>query len=111
MIVQTKFIPKNFAAFSCWPFIFVLPSHASNAGLIEHETVHYNEQSWVTPIWLLRYFLSKSFRLAAEVRAYKRQIAVGGISIPAATMLLLKYDLGITHQEACLLVSEPSKGA
>lgn len=100
MIVQTKFILNGFAAFSCWPFIFVLPNHAGNMGLIEHETVHYNEQAWMTPVWLLRYFLSKSFRLAAEVRAYKRQIAVGGISMDAASMMLLRYDLGITQQEA-----------
>lgn len=100
MIVKTKFIPKGFQAMSLWPFILVLPEHSSNTGLIEHELVHYREQAWVTPIWWFKYIFNKSFRLAAEVRAYKRQIAVGGITKESAVLMLLQYNLGISYSEA-----------
>ena len=80
--------------------IFVLPDQAKNIGLIEHELVHYREQAWIAPLWWLRYALSKSFRLAAEVRAYKRQIEVGGITRLTAAVMLLNYGLGITLEEA-----------
>ena len=85
---------------SLWPFILVLPEHSSNTGLIEHELVHYREQAWISPIWWVRYLCSKSFRQAAEVRAYKRQIEVGGISEIGAAAMLLNYNLGITFEEA-----------
>ena len=100
MIIKTKLIPKGFQAMSLWPFILVLPEQSSNTGLIEHELVHYCEQAWVTPIWWLRYLCSKRFRQAAEVRAYKRQIEVGGISEIGAAAMLLNYNLGITFEEA-----------
>jgi len=100
VIVKTKLIPKGFQAMSLWPFIFVLPEHSSNTGLIEHELVHYREQAWVAPIWWVRYLCSKSFRQAAEVRAYKRQIEVGGITKEWAAVMLLSYNLGITFSES-----------
>jgi len=100
MIIKTKLIPKGFQAISLWPFILVLPEHSSNTGLIEHELVHYREQAWVAPIWWCKYIFSKSFRLAAEVRAYKRQIAVGGITKESAVLMLLQYNLNISYSEA-----------
>ena len=100
MIIKTKLIRKPFQAITIWPVILVLPDHAENVGLIEHELVHYREQAWIAPLWWLRYALSKSFRLAAEVRAYKRQIEVGGITRLTAAVMLLNYGLGITLEEA-----------
>lgn len=100
MIVSTNFIPSGFGAFTVWPFIFVRPSQRGNAALLEHEMVHYREQAWLTPVWLLRYAFSKSFRLAAEVRAYKLQIALGGLTADQAAKLLTSYRLGISYQQA-----------
>lgn len=100
MIIKTKFIRPPFQAITVWPVIFVLPDQAKNIGLIEHEMVHYREQAWIAPLWWLRYVLSKSFRLAAEVRAYKRQIEVGGITRLTAAAMLLNYGLGITLEQA-----------
>jgi hypothetical protein len=62
--------------------------------------VHYKEQAWITPIWWLRYGLSKSFRVAAEVRAYKTQIDGGFISVPDAASWLVKYDNSLTDIKA-----------
>ncbi|NQW94046.1 MAG: hypothetical protein HQ446_08440 [Polaromonas sp.] len=100
MIIQTRLIPKGFAAMTLWPFILVRPEQRYNMPLIEHELVHYREQAWITPVWVLRYLLSRKFRLAAEVRAYRRQIELGGITHEQAAQMLTRYRLGITYQQA-----------
>ena len=100
MIVCTNLIPNGFAAFSFWPFIFVRPAHRSDTALIEHELVHYREQAWIVPVWVLLYLVSQKFRLAVEVRAYTRQIQLGGITREQAAHALLAYRLGITLDKA-----------
>jgi len=100
MIVSTNLIPKGFDAFSCWPFIFVRPESRNDEGLIRHELVHYDDQAWITPFWLLRYWLSKSFRWKQEVKAYRVQIDVGGISLEDAAWLLCTYKTGHTSEQA-----------
>jgi hypothetical protein len=90
MIVCTNFIRKGFSATSLWPFIFVRPEHRSDIALIEHELVHYKEQAWITPIWVLLHLVSRKFRLAAEVRAYTRQIELGGVTREQAAHALLR---------------------
>ena len=100
MIVITSFIPRGFDAVSVWPLILLRPGVHVDAGLMEHELVHYREQAWITPIWVARYLLSRRFRMAAETRAYKRQIEVGGITRECAAGMLLKYRIGITYSQA-----------
>lgn len=103
MLVKTKLIPKGFDAVTVWPFIFVRPERAHNKPLIEHELVHYEEQreAKVVP-WLLKYWLSEDFRIDAEVRAYKKQIEEGGITVLGAANMLLKYHTKLTSDEALL---------
>ena len=105
MIVSTRFIPKGFAACSRWPFILGRPEESGNTALIEHELVHYREQAWIMPAWVLLYLVSRRFRLAAEVRAYTRQIALGGVSREQAARALLCYRLGITLATALKTLS------
>ena len=100
MIICTNLIPKGFSACSLWPFIFVRPEHRSDIALIEHELVHYREQAWITPVWVFLYLVSRNFRLAAEVRAYTRQIELGGVTQEQAAHALLSYRLGITYGKA-----------
>ena len=97
MIIKTKLIPDPFQAITIWPFIL---TKVDDRGLIEHEMVHYREQAWVAPVWWLRYLLSKSFRQAAEVRAYTRQIEVGGITRLSAAAMMLNYKLDLTLTDA-----------
>lgn len=107
MLIATKLIPRGYDAITFWPFIFVLPDKQSNKPLIEHELVHYREQAWITPIWILRYALSRRFRLEAEVRAYKRQLALDGITQDQAAEMLCRYGLGITLAQAKQLLASP----
>lgn len=106
MIIETRFLPEFIFGLAIWPFIFVQPRFRHHHGLIQHELVHLNEQrrSFVIP-WLLSYLLSKRFRLKAEVRAYRRQIEVGGTSVQRAARNLLQYRIGITYEEALSLLS------
>jgi hypothetical protein len=100
MIVCTHLIPRGFSACSLWPFIFVRPEHAGDIALIEHELVHYREQAWITPAWIVLYLISRKFRLGAEVRAYTRQIQMGGVTREQAAYALLSYRLGISFGTA-----------
>jgi len=100
MIISTNLIARGFSACSLWPFIFVRPEHRSDTALIEHEMVHYSEQAWIMPVWVLLYLVSRRFRLAAEVRAYTRQIEVGGVTREQAAHALLSYRLGISYGKA-----------
>lgn len=99
-IVASTLVPRGFDAVTLWPVILVRPGALADAALIEHELVHYREQAWITPIWVLRYLLSRRFRMAAEARAYRRQIEIGGITVAGAANLLLTYKLGITYSQA-----------
>lgn len=100
MIIKTNLIPKDFNAITFWPFILIRPNCINNKGLINHEMVHYKEQGILVIIWWIRYLLSKKFRLAAEVRAYKIQMECNGITLYEAANMLTKYNLGIDINKA-----------
>lgn len=59
--------------------------------------------------WWLAYLLIPRFRLAAEVRGYRRQLALGGISLPlAAHYLATLYRLDISYSQALALLGRPN---
>ena len=101
MQIKTKLVPKGFDAITCFPFILMRPEVAGDAALIAHEMVHYREQkaSWVIP-WLLRYLLSHEFRYQAELRGYRVQVELGGITREGAAQMLCQYGLGVTYDDA-----------
>lgn len=104
MIITTNLIPAPYWAITIWPFIFVSPDRISDKGILVHESVHYNEQHLITPIWWLRYLLSTKFRVAAEVRAYTAQVASGEISTTDAATWLMTYDKSLTLEQAHRLI-------
>lgn len=101
-------IKSNFAKFfgadaiTLAPFIFISPSKANDEALVAHEMVHYKEQlRWLVIPWWIAYLVSRTFRKNAEIRAYKVQIALGGITVEqAARWMSTTYFLGISQQEA-----------
>lgn len=106
MIIETRLLPGFIYGIAFWPFIFVQPHFRNHHGLIQHELVHFHEQKrWLVLPWLAAYLLSKRFRLNAELRAYRRQIEVGGISVNRAANNLMQYRLGITYEEAVALLT------
>lgn len=71
--------------------------HINNLPLIAHEEVHLKEQArWLVVPWWIAYLLSPKFRLAAEVRAHRVQIDMGGCTPEqAARWLATNYRLRI----------------
>jgi hypothetical protein len=106
VIIATNHIPRNFDAITIWPFILIRPERRHDLSLITHEMVHYREQRncCVLP-WLLLYLLSASFRLAAEVRGYRAQIAAHGITQDEAARYLMQYSVDITRDQAIQLLA------
>lgn len=108
MIVATDLIPSGFDGVTVWPFIFVRPNRRADQPFIEHELVHYREMAWWSPLWWACYLLAPAFRQATEVRAYRRQIELGGIgSTTAAHYLAERYSLDLSFAAALLLLTEP----
>ena len=106
MIIKTR-LPAVFgaAALTVWPFVFVRPESAADAALIAHEQVHFKEQRrWLVLPWWAAYLLSRKFRCAAEVRAYRVQIALGLPLDAAAEYLSTMYRLGIDKASATQLL-------
>ncbi|MBW3496984.1 hypothetical protein [Janthinobacterium sp. NKUCC08_JDC] len=105
MIISTRYLPARFDAMTVWPLILVRPASRGDDALLLHEMVHYREQRncGVLP-WLLRYAMSARFRLGAEVRGYRAQMAAGGISLERAAALLMRYGVDITHAQAIALL-------
>jgi len=126
------------SAMAVWPLVLVAPERRHDAALIAHERVHLQEQGdWLagwalvvcaavgigylnhgaSPWWLLLvlvnpwwvvYLVWPSFRLRAEVRAYRVQIEQRGIT-PAGAALLIseRYRLRIGYAQALdLLMAE-----
>lgn len=89
------------------PFIFIVPECYCEYALLAHERVHFDEQIRVLTIpWWVCYLLSADFRFKAELRAYSKQIELGGVSIDkAAELIATKYRLNVTALEAAEALS------
>lgn len=112
MIFYTdRFIPEG-AAGCCRvfliPFVFIRPKYRDDLGLLAHELCH-EDQAWsygFPPIHALRYALSKSYRLACEVEAYREQ----ALYYPDdrrerfAGFISRDYGLNVTAEEALRLL-------
>lgn len=127
-------------AMAIWPLTLVVPERRHDAALLAHEEVHLHEQAaahlvwascvltigtalWVvlgvSPWWLLLalappwwalYLLWPAFRLAAEVRAYRVQIAARGISpAQAAQAIATRYRLDIAAPDALAMLTDSSR--
>jgi hypothetical protein len=98
MIIKSQ-LPALFKAWglTIWPFIIIVPEQIDNLPLIAHEEVHLKEQArWLVIPWWVAYLLSPKFRLAAEVRAHRVQIDMGGCTPEqAARWLATNYRLRI----------------
>jgi hypothetical protein len=103
MLIKSR-LPALFNAWglTIWPIIFIVPKQIKNLPLIAHEKVHLKEQArWLVIPWWIAYLLSRKFRLAAEVRAHRVQIDMGGCTPEqAARWLATNYWLGIDTPSA-----------
>lgn len=126
-IKLTDNLANGFGGTAQGPFIKILEKYKGDSGLIEHEKVHVRQWYFVLgfglllsamltlllslslwPLFGLAPFLHqllykfiRPYRARCEVQAYRRQIEVGGyISNDfSVTMLVAKYDLGLSEKE------------
>lgn len=74
MILYTSLLSRGF---TLWPFI-ILPERIkgkmAEIPYLEHEKAHYISQAWWSPIWIILYFVSKSFRWKEEKKAFSAQL-------------------------------------
>jgi hypothetical protein len=75
MIIFTdKFIPERFSGMTYGPIALIRPHCKDDIGLIEHEKVHIDQWCRTLGFHSFMYLFSKSYKLKAEVEAYKEQI-------------------------------------
>ena len=133
----TEKLPSGFGGTTQGPIIKILPKYKDDAGLLEHEKTHVRQWYAVLAIGLLfstlltllvspclwplyglapvlhqlLYKFVRPYRCWCEVRAYRKQIEIGGYTGNefAVTALVEKYDLGLSVEEAKALLSGLSK--
>ena len=75
LVVYTKRVPKGSAGCANGPVIRILPSHENDEGLLQHELTHVQQAYRLLFIFhALLYYFSNSYRLQAEVDAYRKQL-------------------------------------
>lgn len=112
VIYSDRLVPDRFAGYSYGPIVAIRPACRGDRGLLEHEFVH-ARQWWrgLGVIHAARYWLSRAYRLRAEVEAYREQLRwCASPDLAAkqfARFLVDKYDLGVTYDEALALLTAP----
>lgn len=134
VIMHPQKLASGFGGSTQGPFIKILSKYKDDLGLLQHEKAHV--QQWY--IWLaigllfctgltllvsvslwplyglapvlhqLLYKFVRPYRRWCEVRAYRKQISVGGYVSNdfAVTALVEKYDLGLSAEDAMALLSD-----
>ena len=106
MIFYTNFaVPKQHAACTRGPFIFIRPQHKDDKGLLAHEMEHV-AQWWRTfGLHSFLYLFSKRYKLKCEVEAYKVQLLYSPYAhYKFAEFISKNYDLNITEAQALELL-------
>ncbi|MQT42929.1 hypothetical protein GHO45_18575 [Pseudomonas sp. FSL R10-0765] len=133
-IKYSERIANGFGGTAQGPIIKILPKYKGDTGLLEHEKTHVRQWYSALAIWLLLcallslvvspmlwsmcglaplvhpvlYKLVRAYRQWCEVQAYRKQISVGGYTSNdfAVTALVEKYDLGLSADDAMVLLYE-----
>lgn len=131
-VKYTDKVPEQFGGLASGPLIRIRPEYQGDAGLLEHEKNHVRQWYAVLAIglllctlltllvspslWLLYglapslhpllYKFVRPYRRWCEVKAYRKQIAIGGYASNefAVTALVEKYGLRLGADEARALL-------
>lgn len=97
-----RFVGEGFAGCTRGPIVFIRPKYMCDMGLLAHEQTHVKQ--WIRTLGMhsFLYLFSKSYRLKAEVEAYKVQLAYypDDRSDLFAWFIANNYGLSITKNEA-----------
>lgn len=109
MVIYTDRVPQPFAGFAIGPLILIRPQFREDAGLLAHEQTHVRQFLRCPFTHDLRYTLSRTYRQACEVEAYREQLKHAPAALGKfAAFLATRYDLRITTEQARSLLEEPN---
>lgn len=113
LLIETRWlVPRRFDGISLGPIVLLRPG--MSAGLLAHELTHVR-QFWRRPFTHApRYLLSRAYRQACEVEAYRAQLRVAGATpsriAALARHLATHYRLGIDADTAKRLLCPDDAG-
>jgi hypothetical protein len=104
MKVHVFYLPVD-RGFCFKPFI-VLPKvskrwlQPARQASLAHELIHYEQQPLFPVFWVIRYFLSKRFRFAQELPAFKKQLEIETMSAsPARKLAFTRYIAKVMSEQ------------
>lgn len=102
-----RVVPDNAAGCAFGPFIFIRPAYKNDAGLLAHEQVHVAQFFRTFGLLIPLYWLSDSYRLAAEVEAYREQAKHYTVDKTwvFAEFIASRYSLDISKEAAHQLLT------
>ncbi len=101
LVFYVSSLPDGFAGKANGPVVRILESHRSDAGLLAHELCHVRQWWRTLGLHPLLYALSDSYRLAAEIEAYREQLRHSpGDARRFATYIATRYRLTIAIDDA-----------
>ena len=110
LFISNEVIPEGSAGCTKAWFIYIRPAYKEDRPLLEHEKIHVR-QFWRTlGFHALFYLLSKTYRLNAEVEAYRVQLSYCNEwdkeinRQKFAERISTKYGLDITEEDAYKLL-------
>ncbi len=106
MIIYSKLLAGKYAGRSYGFFIAINPHYKDDTALIAHEKKHVKQFWSCFPLMPFRYYLSRKWRCAYEVEAYKVSVENGMPVDQAAYHLSTLYDLGLTQFGAKALLEQ-----
>lgn len=101
IIYAAWLVPARFAGYAVGPVVLIRPEFRDDAGLHAHEATHV-AQFWRRPFTHdLRYLVSRAYRQACEVEAYRAQLTLAPWGLEKfAASLAGKYRLDINLDAA-----------
>lgn len=94
-------VPPGYAAITLGPVIFMRRRFRDDVALLAHEQVHVRQWQQHRLLFWPRYLLSRRWRLAYEVEAYRVQVQMAPAALEHCVQALTRgYWLGISEQDA-----------
>lgn len=94
-------VPPGYAAITIGPVVFVRKQYRGNHALLAHEQVHVRQWRRNKLRFWPRYLLSRKWRLAYELEAYRVQLALEPSGLERFALALAHgYWLGISIEQA-----------
>jgi len=100
-IKYVRWLPFGIAGVALKHIILIHRDHKDCVSLHKHEEKHIEQQrGQFFPLWVLRYFCSRKFRMRVEAEAYHVSYKTDGMMSKHMKALTENYNLNITYREA-----------